>query len=500
MKLHLDSTRASAARKLLTAFLAVQTVALNFSPAWAAPAADALPKFQEGYADRQISREGGVLNITAGGDIKYDSFNIGSAAEVHFVGGETTVNKIYDANPSQIFGLLTADGKIYLLNANGILFGSTARVNVGGLVASTFMDVGDDPEGNLVFQGDPGNGDITVESGASINAGAFAYLVGRNVNLGGSVNAGDVQVAAFGGGAEDIELTTANGGKILIKLAGATNAAGGSISITNSFTNASYTVVYTNENAEVVTDTVAVSNITLYTVSDISQSGDDSAWTASAPVTMTSAGGSITIANAANQFMDSVAARADNGAITLKAADALTLGDVSSGGLLTVGAGSIAQAEGKAITAKGADFTAAGGDISIGNAANKFTDPVQAKADNGAITIMAADALNLGEVTAGKDVSVTAGGNLVLGGIVSVENGSLTAVSTAGSFTSAHDLAAGQSITIESGAGNLALGNMTAGNDVSVTAKGGNLALNGVVTVLNGSLTAVSTAGTFTSA
>ncbi len=46
------------------------------------------------------------------------------------------LNRIYDQNPSQIYGSLKADGKIYLINQNGILFGRGSKVNVNTLVAS----------------------------------------------------------------------------------------------------------------------------------------------------------------------------------------------------------------------------------------------------------------------------------------------------------------------------------------------------------------------------
>ena len=40
-------------------------------------------------------------------------------------------------DPSSILGSLSANGKVFLVNPNGILFGQGAQVNVGGLVAST---------------------------------------------------------------------------------------------------------------------------------------------------------------------------------------------------------------------------------------------------------------------------------------------------------------------------------------------------------------------------
>ena len=73
--------------------------------------------------------------------INWQTFNIGS--------GETT--KIYMPNsssaeldrvtgglgPSQILGSLSSNGKVFLVNPDGILFGMGARINVGSLLATT---------------------------------------------------------------------------------------------------------------------------------------------------------------------------------------------------------------------------------------------------------------------------------------------------------------------------------------------------------------------------
>ncbi|OPY70033.1 MAG: Filamentous hemagglutinin family outer membrane protein [Syntrophorhabdaceae bacterium PtaU1.Bin034] len=47
------------------------------------------------------------------------------------------LNRIWDKNPSQIYGRLSADGQVYLINQNGILFSPTAQVNVHSLIASS---------------------------------------------------------------------------------------------------------------------------------------------------------------------------------------------------------------------------------------------------------------------------------------------------------------------------------------------------------------------------
>lgn len=72
--------------------------------------------------------------------IEWNRFNIGVHETTHFQqpAGGVTLNRI-NANhgPSFIFGKLTATGQIILVNGSGFYFGSTASVNVGGLVAST---------------------------------------------------------------------------------------------------------------------------------------------------------------------------------------------------------------------------------------------------------------------------------------------------------------------------------------------------------------------------
>ena len=62
----------------------------------------------------------------------WSSFNIGADGKVIFnqpSSNAIALNKIYDANPTQIYGGLQSNGQLYLLNQNGFLFGSTARVN-----------------------------------------------------------------------------------------------------------------------------------------------------------------------------------------------------------------------------------------------------------------------------------------------------------------------------------------------------------------------------------
>ncbi len=74
--------------------------------------------------------------------LNWQSFNVGTHTTVDFdQGGNTSwiaINRITDPTgvPSQILGRIKADGQVYLINPNGILFGGSSQINVNTLLAS----------------------------------------------------------------------------------------------------------------------------------------------------------------------------------------------------------------------------------------------------------------------------------------------------------------------------------------------------------------------------
>ena len=93
--------------------------------------------------------------------INWQSFSIGAEEAVQFVqpnSSSVALNRVLGPDPSNILGSLSANGKVFLLNPNGILFGKGAQVNVGGLVASTLSITDSDfMAGKYKFAG-AGNG------------------------------------------------------------------------------------------------------------------------------------------------------------------------------------------------------------------------------------------------------------------------------------------------------------------------------------------------------
>jgi filamentous hemagglutinin family protein len=143
--------------------------------------------------------------------IDWQTFNIGSASSVHFDQqgntGWAALNRIWDANPSQIFGRLTADGRIYLINQNGILFGPGSRVNVNSLTASALnITTNDFLNNNLQFRLDNYQGLLSpdplalVSNDGTIEAanGGSLFLIAPRVENAGIISApaGQIGLAA----------------------------------------------------------------------------------------------------------------------------------------------------------------------------------------------------------------------------------------------------------------------------------------------------------------
>ena len=155
------------------------------------------------------------LTVTQTSDrtaINWQSFSIGKGKSVIFdqpSSSSVALNRVLGTDPSVILGNLSAKGKVFLVNANGILFGKTANVNVGGLVASTLdMSNTDFLAGKMSFAGTSSAG---VRNDGTIDAkGGYVALLGANVANNGTIKANFGTVVLAGG--EAITLDVAGDG------------------------------------------------------------------------------------------------------------------------------------------------------------------------------------------------------------------------------------------------------------------------------------------------
>ncbi len=150
-----------------------------------------------------VATRGSSMTVNQTSDravLNWQSFSIGKDASVTFDQPGTSsvaLNRVVGSDPSSILGNLSSNGKVFLVNGNGIVFGKTASVNVGGLVASTLnISDADFMAGQSRFAGTSTAG---VQNDGTITAkGGYVALLGAQVGNSGVIRAnfGTVVLAA----------------------------------------------------------------------------------------------------------------------------------------------------------------------------------------------------------------------------------------------------------------------------------------------------------------
>ncbi|MDH1701931.1 YDG domain-containing protein [Comamonas terrigena] len=220
--------------------------------AWAqVPPANALPTGGQVVAGQaQIAQNGNQMTVTQGSDkliTNWQGFNIGQGSTVNFAqpsSSSVALNRVLGNDASQIYGSLTANGKVFLVNPNGVLFGQGAQVDVGGLVASTLnIKDSDFLAGNYVFSAQSGTEGQSVRNLGTLRAhdGGAIALLGGKVSNDGIIEARLGTVALAAGG--QVTLDFAGDGLLNVKVdkaaldalvdnRGAIRANGGSVLLT----------------------------------------------------------------------------------------------------------------------------------------------------------------------------------------------------------------------------------------------------------------------------
>ncbi|RZI40692.1 filamentous hemagglutinin N-terminal domain-containing protein [Herbaspirillum sp. HC18] len=151
-----------------------------------------------------FSTQGNVLSVTntPGAIINWQSFSINPGELTRFIQqnpGSAVLNRIVGQDPSQILGALQSNGRVFLINPNGIVFGQGAQVDVNGLVAST-LNIGNDDfiKGKWNFQAGDKAGDLKNQGAITTPAGGQVYLIAPNVENSGIITSpkGEVLLAA----------------------------------------------------------------------------------------------------------------------------------------------------------------------------------------------------------------------------------------------------------------------------------------------------------------
>ena len=160
------------------------------------------PKVVSGQAS--FTAQGKTLTVTNSDRaiINWQDFSIAGGELTRFIQPTATsavLNRVVGNNPSAIYGALQSNGRVYLVNANGIFIGPTATIDVNGLVASTLnISDSDFKAGRINFSGGPLAGRIENQGAIRTPAGGSIYLIAPDVTNSGVINApnGDILLAA----------------------------------------------------------------------------------------------------------------------------------------------------------------------------------------------------------------------------------------------------------------------------------------------------------------
>ena len=138
--------------------------------------------------------------------LDWNKFDLANGDTIQFIqpsSSAAVLNRIYDANPSTISGAIKANGQVYLVNQNGILFHNGTQIDTNSFFASTL---------NIT--------DETFNAGVASGGNFTAAFQGRYTDAGVTTTArGDSGNIVIGGGSSSLKSPAINasaGGAVVI--------------------------------------------------------------------------------------------------------------------------------------------------------------------------------------------------------------------------------------------------------------------------------------------
>jgi filamentous hemagglutinin family protein len=134
--------------------------------------------------------------------INWQTFSSGTSEFIRFnqqSASSAVLNRVIGADPSVLLGTLQSNGRVFIINPNGILFGASSVVDVNGLVASTLnITDADFKAGKLNFVDAGAAGAVVNQGSIRTPAGGSVYLIAPDVTNTGLISSpqGEVVLAA----------------------------------------------------------------------------------------------------------------------------------------------------------------------------------------------------------------------------------------------------------------------------------------------------------------
>ena len=145
-----------------------------------------------------------TLNITnsPGAIVNWQQFSIQTNQVTRFIqqnAASAILNRVVGQNPSALLGQLLSNGRIFLINPNGIVFGPNSVIDTAGLIAST-LDMTDEDfiNQNLKFQG---SNAADIQNQGYIKAGKNGdiFLIAPNIENSGIIETDGGQIILAAG-------------------------------------------------------------------------------------------------------------------------------------------------------------------------------------------------------------------------------------------------------------------------------------------------------------
>jgi filamentous hemagglutinin family protein len=167
-----------------------------------AQAAPVNPTVVAGQASFNFQGKTYSITNTPNAIINWQGFSLGADEVARFIqqsADSKVLNRITGQDPSVILGALQSNGKVFLINPNGVLFGAGSRVDVNGLVASSLaISNADFLAGKNNFAGAADAGKVVNQGAITTPGGGQIYLIAPAVENSGIISSpnGDVVLAA----------------------------------------------------------------------------------------------------------------------------------------------------------------------------------------------------------------------------------------------------------------------------------------------------------------
>ena len=176
-----------------------------------------------------FNTRGNLLQITntPGSIINWQGFSISASEITKFIqqsASSMVLNRVTGADPSVILGALQSNGRVILINPNGVVFGAGSMVDTAGMVASTLkLSDTDFLSGRLNFTDTPGAGSVINQGNITTTNGGFVYLVAPNIQNSGIIRSDGGEIILAAG--KSVEIVNPNSPDVRVQIVAPDNQA-----------------------------------------------------------------------------------------------------------------------------------------------------------------------------------------------------------------------------------------------------------------------------------